>query len=1404
MIINSHVVGQFINLQRNLSQFSKPKKQEERMRHFYLAATAALWTVAQVSYAQAPALDKKDALPVTLLTDKNYSASTTDVSRLSTPAPGAAYTIEVKGRYVSGSGRGLDVMANDATGMGFRVSMDATSLNWTNPVTTSSTLTSTDNSKLRTLRFAVADNKVNVYEDGYYIVTRPLETIGESVSQTYGDDINPEVVPASWSGTKPTPASKGWYIVNKGEEVTAWPNARYENDNSKFAMKDTDGSAYSGSFFFIRWDGNGVKTYKYAYGVELESNTTYEFSMDAAFWDNNGATNITAEVFSDKMLTGSAVGSHTFKTSNSADGKRHFYADKFQFTTGEAGTYYIALSSGWSMYAIKNLQLRKVTKEATPVILIGKDYEGEASLAVESATFDGTGAYAPATLTGEPTTDNYSDAGDVSRGFFFNNTTTVSGKTNLHLTADQTPFSNSTIDLQGDDAWLYFDYVKPSRVISEWLKSVRIGGAQAENGKNCRVTMWANGAVVIPNGPSYDSRALVAYKGENFTGDSKEFEINTYHNNLGEWDNSIHSFKLKKGYMATLANNANGTGYSRVFIAADEDLEVPVMPEGMENFVSFVRVFRWNYTSKKGKANGYGQKDQLNITCNYDWSAGGVSDDPDVEYSPIRQNLGWPSWSDINKKQGVTHLLGCNEPDRPDQANATVDQVIEMWPEMLKSGLRLGSPAPSSVWTWNGDFFNLIEQLGYRCDFAVAHIYEENKNGSSLCDRIKTLSDKGKGRPVWITEWNNGANWTNEYWPTAKGPKCDANSNIIYNEDGSTTEVTRPLSKENAEKQRKFMEEALPALDKCDLLERYFEYDWVQDCRALVIGGELTPAGKVYGEHKAALSYHKMDRPWEAWKICPPFPLMDIDKDYRNITVRWYDHNGETGKKYIVERRIDGEADFTPYRDFILGTDYEAGETVTFTEPIPCETKVEYRIKALSYKDTESEYSRVKTFTRDAAVAAPALKGEAISTKIVKLSWDGVDGAKAYRIERSEDKTEGFEVVADNLTTTEWTDENLKPNTSYFYRAYSLNSAAERPASEVVEVKTKMLVAPETIEQVRISAGSGTASIRWAFAYDTFYRILRADAENGNFNVVAENVDATSYVDTNLQNGRTYYYKVQPWNEAGSGNETAVLAATPEAGKYMHLSFDENEGDKSYDEWGPCDGTFLNSTVFTEGRNGGYAAKLTKSSKSYIDLGKGAVSRLEDFTLATWIKLPGGKGRVFDFGSGTGIFMIAAAGGSNLKYKITCAKGAFDFTVPMKWSTTEWNHLVITQHGADMKIYLNGELAGEGNNEKIIYPKDMGETTQNWLGRSQWAQDAYCDHIYDDFRIYDRAVSEDDVKTLYADGTLVFDNVTDGVSSVEAAATTVSGIYNLNGMKIQNPGKGVYIVDGKKVVLSGK
>lgn len=1370
------------------------------MRTELLCSVLSLCAVAPTVSAQSPNLEKKNILPTSLLSLQSYLGNEVQVSKLTTPVPGDAYTIEVKGKINSGTGRGLDICVNDDKGQGFRVSLDAKSLNWTNPLTKSQLLISSDNTKLRTLRFAVIDKQVSIYQDGYFVATCPLETIEESITRGFGDNVNPEVIPSeSWGSTKPTPVSKGWYLLDgDNQEVTKWPNSRFEvSPNLK--LTNEDGTVYNGNFFLFRWDGSlKNKSYKYAYAVTgLKANTTYQLSMDCAYWNNDNSTTFKLGVSHEKTLE-NPLKTVNVKTKGKS-GKQKLVANAMTFTTDEAGTYYVYMAGTEAIFAIANIELKEFKEECTPMILVGKNYEGEASMEVQSATYDASGAFAPESTFGERSSLNFSDVGNVQQGFLYNSDVTVSGKTNLHLTADGTPFTDVTFHLQGDDAWLYIDNVKPSKVIANYLDYVKVNGQAAVKEENCRITMWANGTVIIPNGQAYDKKALVAYDGENFTGNSKEFEIDTYHNNLGEWDNKIRSFKLKKGYMATLANNANGTGYSRVFIADDADLEVSVLPEGMENFVSFVRVFRWNWVSKKGKANGYAQKDQINQTCNYNWDVSGKSDDPDIEYTPIRQNLGWPSFSAINNKKGVTHLLGCNEPDRPDQANATVDQVIEMWPEMLKSGLRLGSPAPSSVWTWNGEFFNLIDQLGYRCDFAVAHIYENSLNATSLVSRIKTLSDKGKDRPVWITEWNNGANWTKESWPTNKGPKCDADSNPILDENGNTTEVTRPLSAENAEKNRQFFAEALPALDNCNLIERYFEYDWVQDCRALVLNGKLTPAGKVYANHKAALAYHKMDsKPWENWKICPPFPLMSTDKDFRNITIKWYDHNGETGKKYVLERKMDDETEFSAYKEFALGKDYQAGETVTFTEAIPCTSTVTYRVKALSYKDTESAYSREKTFTRDAAVAAPVLKGEATSTSIIHLSWDAVTGANSYRIERAESENGEYQVIADNLTTTSYDDKDLKPNTTYYYRAYSLNTAVERPVSEVLAVRTKAFAKPEDMTGVRISAGANSASIRWQFAYDTYYKVLRSDKENGTYTVVADKVAGTSYIDEGLTNGTTYYYKVQPYNEAGEGNVSSILKATPEAGKYMHLAFDENEGSVSYDEWGAYDGTFLQDASFVEGRNGGYAAKLVKNSKSYIELPKGAVSRLSDFTIATWIKIPGGKGRIFDFGSGMGIFMIAAANSTGVKYKITCEKGAFDFTVPCKWTTTDWHHLVITQKGKDMAVYFDGEEVGTAVNEKEIYPKDMGITTRNWLGRSQWSSDAYCDHIYDDFRIYNYAIEASDVTTLYEDKEILT-----GITQLEDRSNGVrnEAIYDLQGRKVSHPVKGIYIQKGKKFIV---
>ena len=78
------------------------------------------------------------------------------------------------------------------------------------------------------------------------------------------------------------------------------PNACFETSTANTQMYNADGSAYSGSLFFIRWDANAVKNVYYVYPMQLEANATYRLSLDCGYWDNYNSQN--GGVISDKAL----------------------------------------------------------------------------------------------------------------------------------------------------------------------------------------------------------------------------------------------------------------------------------------------------------------------------------------------------------------------------------------------------------------------------------------------------------------------------------------------------------------------------------------------------------------------------------------------------------------------------------------------------------------------------------------------------------------------------------------------------------------------------------------------------------------------------------------------------------------------------------------------------------------------------------------------------------------------------------------------------------------------------------------------------------------------------------------------------------------------------------------------
>ena len=63
-----------------------------------------------------------------------------------------------------------------------------------------------------------------------------------------------------------------------------------------------------------------------------------------------------------------------------------------------------------------------------------------------------------------------------------------------------------------------------------------------------------------------------------------------------------------------------------------------------------------------------------------------------------------------------------------------------------------------------------------------------------------------------------------------------------------------------------------------------------------------------------------------------------------------------------------------------------------------------------------------------------------------------------------------------------------------------------------------------------------------------------------------------------------------------------------------------------------------------------------------------------------------------------------------------------------------------------MEVFLNGSIIASNTNTSVLPTLTR---TQQFVGRSNWSADGYLDGSIDDFRIYDRALSSDQISELY-------------------------------------------------------
>jgi len=178
-------------------------------------------------------------------------------------------------------------------------------------------------------------------------------------------------------------------------------------------------------------------------------------------------------------------------------------------------------------------------------------------------------------------------------------------------------------------------------------------------------------------------------------------------------------------------------------------------------------------------------------------------------------------------------------------------------------------------------------------------------------------------------------------------------------------------------------------------------------------------------------------------------------------------------------------------------------------------------------------------------------------------------------------------------------------------------------------------------------------------------------------------------------------------------------------------------------------GTLRGDPQWVSGYSGG--ALEFDGRDDYVELPIGTlIGKLSNSTFMTWANFTNSGGawqHMFDFGSDPNVYMFLTPRIyyiDPMRFAITTTGGTGEIQVDDDATLPSgWHHVAVTINAGmrTITLYLDGEVVSQST-QAALSPKDLGVTTNNWLGRSQYADDAYYMGSIDDFRIYNYAMSQ--------------------------------------------------------------
>ncbi len=300
------------------------------------------------------------------------------------------------------------------------------------------------------------------------------------------------------------------------------------------------------------------------------------------------------------------------------------------------------------------------------------------------------------------------------------------------------------------------------------------------------------------------------------------------------------------------------------------------------------------------------------------------------------------------------------------------------------------------------------------------------------------------------------------------------------------------------------------------------------------------------------------DMGWTTVSASPPAApsgLNAVAISKTRIDLSWTDNSSdEDGFK--IERSPNGTSGWTQIAT--VGANVTSYNNTGLT----CDTGYYYRVRAYN-GNSNSGYSNTanETTTTCPPPNAPSgLNASAISQTQIDLSWtDNSSDEDGFKIERSPNGTSSWTQIATvgaNVISHSDSD-GLSCGTTYYYRVRAYGENGNSGYSNIDSAKTHGCSGPDAPLDLTVTgATSDQIDLAWTdnSSVEDGYKIWRSpNGATGWAHIGTVGVNGTTFSDTTVVSGSTYYYRVNAYNESGESAYSNTVSATAGTKAYLPL-----------------------------------------------------------------------------------------------------------------------------------------------------------------------------------------------------------------------------------------------------------